>query len=261
MKNSCVFVFGQNIKRKKRRVKKNSLRIVRLAVAGFLYYIDVMESWRLNYRRGLRKLRQHEPGAALRFLRDAIAECPVERAADLADVLFHTGIAMKKIGLHDAAVQSWNASRKLRRGGPARRHLRRFSNEYGLAKQGLAELDDWRAFYSLQVGRYLKSKRSRSIGTLAERDMIRDLIFDAWRELKSATSLDDKTPEQKLALFRGVSIVFPFFYLPGGTAETGGTGGLSRGFGGGSCPCGSGLPYHRCCGRSERPYGAGNEGF
>lgn len=257
MKNHFVFCVWTEYKEEKAKGQENCLRKGRLAAGAFLYYLCGMESWRLNYRRGLRRLERHDPAAALRFLRDAVQGCPVRRTTDLAEILFYAGIAMKKIGLHDAAIQTWSASRRIWRGGPAQRHLRRFSNEYGMAKQGLAELDDWRAFYSLQISRYLRSKRSRSIGTLAEGDMIRDLISDAWGELKESRILEGKTVEQKMAIFRAVSIVFPYFYVPG----LPGAGSRSAGFPGdsqaASCSCGSGLPFHRCCGRDEKPFGAG----
>lgn len=213
-----------------------------------------MESWILDLKLGMKKLSRHEPQSALRYLRGAIKRCPVRRSADLARILFFTGVALKKIGLHDGAVNSWRASWKLSKSGPANRHLKRFSNDYGMAKQGMAELDDWRAFYSLQLSRYLKSKKSRCLGTLAEQDMIRDLIFDAWQEVKDSGVLAGRPPAEKLTIFKGVSIVFPFFVVPGGM----GPGVLPAGSrltgGGKTCPCGSGLPPEFCCGNKNRGY-------
>lgn len=207
-----------------------------------------MKLWLLNFRKGMKKLTRHETECALRYLQTAIAGCPVDRSTDLAKILFYTGIALKKLGLHDGAVRSWNASHQLVKNGPVVRHLKRFSNEYGMAKQGMEELDDWKAFYSIQLARYLRSKKSRCIGTVAESDMIRDLISDAWNELKRSGTLAGMSPAEKIGVFKSVSIVFPFFYVPGVRQ----TSGESVGRDSKSCPCGSGLPFRACCGNRDR---------
>lgn len=173
-----------------------------------------MNAWMLNFKIGLRRLSRHQPECALKYFKAAINDCPVNREIDLAAILFFTGVVLKKIGLHDEAVRSWHASWEIRKNSLSVRHLKRFSNEYGMAKQGLGELDDWRAFYSLQLNRYLKSKRSHSMGTLAEQDMIRDLISDAWQDLKKTGVLAGKGTAEKLAVFKSAHIMFPFFVPP-----------------------------------------------
>jgi tetratricopeptide (TPR) repeat protein len=173
-----------------------------------------MKAWMLYFKRGLKRLSRHQPECALKYFKAAIKECPVNQGADLASILFYTGVVLKKIGLHDEAVRSWHASWEMRKNALSVRHLKRFSNEYGMAKQGLSELDDWRAFYSLQLNRYLRSKRSRTLGTLAEQDMIRDLISDAWQDLKKSGALAGKGTTEKLGAFKSVHIMFPFFVAP-----------------------------------------------
>ncbi|WP_319414683.1 hypothetical protein [Marispirochaeta aestuarii] len=54
-------------------------------------------------------------------------------------------------------------------------------NDYGMLRQMSSELDDWNAFYSVQLKKYLESKRSRKIGSQGEKDMIWDLIFEYCR--------------------------------------------------------------------------------
>jgi hypothetical protein len=166
------------------------------------------------YKQGLRKLAGHKPEAALRFFNAAISVCPVKEASSLARILFCAGVALKKIGLHDSAVQSWVLSLRLVKTPPVLRAVKRFSNEYGMAKQGFAELDDWRAFYFLHLEKYLKMKTSHTLGTPAERDMIRDLIRDAWIQLKNSQDLTGKSFLRKIEIYKEISIVFPFFHVP-----------------------------------------------
>ncbi len=59
----------------------------------------------------------------------------------------------------------------------------RFTNCYGMERQDTTEADDWQAFSSIQTARYLLGKNKRTFATLAEKDMIGDLIRDSWQEL------------------------------------------------------------------------------
>ena len=160
---------------------------------------------------------------------------------------------MKKLGLKDSALKCWNAGRRIRKNGHSGKMFNRFANGYGMAKQNTEELDDWKAFYSVHLERYLLSKRSRRIGTDAERDMIRDLIADHWERLKESGTLTGKTCEEKMALFRREKIVFPFFMVPNSLGDAI----VPVHFNekrkmrcADRCQCGSGLPFYMCCGRT-----------
>jgi hypothetical protein len=168
-----------------------------------------MSPWIVCYKRGLQKLAKHQPEAALRFFNAAISGCPIKEVSRLARILFCTGAALKRIGLHDCAVQSWTISLRLVKAPPVLRYWKRFSNEYGMANQGFSELDDWRAFYFFHLERYLEMKKSHTLGTLAERDMIRDLIHDAWIKLKDSHILEEKSVRRKISAYKEACILFP----------------------------------------------------
>jgi hypothetical protein len=89
---------------------------------------------------------------------------------------------------------------------------------------GSSELDDWQMFYSIHVNRYLSGKRTEKIGSVAERDMINDLVREAWNSTISGVRLNTMSPKQKLALFRSVEIIFPFFEVPVERARASGNG-------------------------------------
>ncbi|MFQ3620867.1 MAG: hypothetical protein SNJ78_07970 [Spirochaetales bacterium] len=166
----------------------------------------------------------------------------------MARILYFTGITLYRLGLHDSAVKSWVAAKKLCKSRLYRAYVQRFSNAYGMAKQAHPELDDWRAFYAIQIKKYLKTKKSHAFGTRAEQDMIRDLIFDSWQSLLSSGALAGKSVKEKLKIYNQHEIIFPYFILP----QT-----FSLGLyvkereGMRFCHCGSGLPFHLCCGRTK----------
>ncbi|MDR3201339.1 MAG: hypothetical protein LBT68_07750 [Spirochaetales bacterium] len=218
-----------------------------------------MLPWMMYYRQGLRRLARHEPHLALKSFHAAVSACPVTRVSHLARILFYTGVTLKKMGVHDGAVRTWSISQKLVKAGPVLHYMKWFSNEYGMARQDFADMDDWRAFYTLQLKRYLKLKKSHCLENLAEGDMVRDLIYDAWITLKNSGDLGGKSLEEKMAAFQGALIVFPFFPC-GSLQETSHpmSGAALLDF---SCPCGSGQPFLACCGHNDYPLGHLTEAF
>ncbi|MDR1315513.1 MAG: hypothetical protein LBK13_01460 [Spirochaetales bacterium] len=163
------------------------------------------------YKQGLRRLARHKPHLALKAFHAAVSACPVKKGTQLARILYYTGVTLKKIGANDGAVRIWSVARKLRKSPPVLHYMRWFCNEYGMARQNFIDTDDWRAFYSIHLKRYLEMKESRCLGTPAEGDMIRDLIYDAWATLKTSICLEEMVFEEKLLAFQNAWIVFPVF--------------------------------------------------
>ena len=204
---------------------------------------------------GKAQLSRHDPHAALRSLERGLNACSVHHRRELSAILYYLGIALFRLGNRAGALRSWTTSSKLtKRGGYARLMLVRFSNPYGMVRQRTAELDDWKAFYAIQLKRYLDCKHTRKIGSFAEHDMISDLILEYWRELTKGGRLADKSPEEKIELFRQTQVIFPSFVIP----EWGDLSVIPVNFArktrvsaSDRCSCGSGLPYMMCCGRTR----------
>jgi tetratricopeptide (TPR) repeat protein len=212
-----------------------------------------MEQWRLDLDRGISALSRHAPDVALKRLQHALRSCPITNSRELERILFYLGVSLKKLGMDNSALKSWSAAQKLKKAGYARKMLRRFSNDYGMARQSTCEMDDWKAFYCVQLARYLDKKRSHQLGTRAERDMIGELILDYWKDLKAARVLEGKNTEEKLAIFKEVKVVFPYFVVPqssGGDQIDVNFASKRRFQPEDRCTCGSGLPYKMCCGRT-----------
>jgi hypothetical protein len=214
-----------------------------------------LEDWGVALATGRRRLRKHDPAAALKHLEVAASLCSADHTKELSEILFLLGIALHRVGMRNCALKSWAAAHRLRKTGPACRFLYRMSNEYGMARQRSSEEDAWQAFYSISLSRYLQSKRSHRLGTDAERDMIHDLIHEAWVDLSRNHDIFSLTTDERVGLFRSVRIVFPRFDVPKEVKADGGReirvdfARKRRIAPDDVCTCGSGLPYKMCCGR------------
>jgi tetratricopeptide (TPR) repeat protein len=220
---------------------------------SLLFLIWDLLLWRTEIDRGIRHLSQYRPEAALKCFYKALNSCPVSRKKELSRLLFYLGVTLNRLGFLDCAIKSWLASQRLNKFRYSLKMIERFANTYGMERQSCVELDDWKAFFSIQVARYLRSKKTRRFSCEAERDMIRDLISDYWKDLKRQGKLNLKSPEEKNRLFKSVTIVFPFVLLKDGKRDS-----LihidfrqnrkvvldDR------CSCGSGLSFMVCCGRT-----------
>jgi len=212
-----------------------------------------MSCWLSELHRGIEYLSKHSPDKALVCFKNALEYCPVSNTADLAKIFFYLGVTFKKLGMQNYAVKFWSAGRKIDKTGLSSKMFTRFANDYGMAKQKSIELDDKKAFFSVQLERYLETKHSKKIGTMAEQDMIKDLLEDYWKEIKGSKILQGMAASEKYRYFKKVKIIFPFFFVP----ENKGNPLVPVNFrkktrikDDDRCFCGSGLPYYCCCGRT-----------
>jgi hypothetical protein len=201
--------------------------------------------------RALLQLSRHNPADALRLFRLALDACPATDERQLAKLLYFLGFALMRVGNADAAMDSWRAAHRLRRRTYALRMLRRYANCYGMERQSTGELDDWKAFLSIQVGRYLSGKRHGRFSAQAERDMVRDLVFEYWRAIRASAVLAGRSPGEREQILSAVEIVFPYRLPEDAPGEV-----IPVDFRrkrrvapADRCPCGSGLPFMACCGR------------
>lgn len=210
-------------------------------------------SWALDLDRGLGSLARHQPAQAVRFLQKALADCPPTHPRDLYRIGFFLGVALRRVGYSQSAIRSWLSCQRLHKRGHIRRLLSRLTNGYGMEKCSCEQQDDWAAFASVQLLRYLMAKHRRSFATAAERDMVSDLIRDHWRALEGSGALEGRSSSRKLEIFRSVIIVFPTVMTDRPVV---GLPVISVDFReqrpvrlDDRCPCGSGRTYLLCCGR------------
>ena len=207
--------------------------------------------WRQQFNNGRRALRSHRNRRALEFLTAALASCPVTGRVELAAVLRSLGFACARLGRRDAALRCWVDAQRTHKDPHLARLIRACSNDHGMARQGHRLLDDWRAFHSLQLARYVRAKVHPRLGA-AETDMLRDLLWGHFTELVRSGVLHGRTAEQRRQLFAGMQISLPLL-LPAATAPERVVAvdfvRRRRALDADPCVCGSGLPYVVCCGR------------
>jgi hypothetical protein len=210
--------------------------------------------WARHYDRGLTYLSRHRPVDAVKALQAALEECPPSKSRDLYKICLFLGVALQRMGFPQSAIKSWISCQRLNKRGPTRKMLTRYTNCYGMERQGTSEADDWQAFSSIQIARYLLGKNKRAFSTQAEQDMIADLIRDSWGSLRASTDFGGMSGCEKIEAFRAVRIVFPTVvllepHLDGPVIavnfQTKQRVGLSD-----RCSCGSGMPFMLCCGRT-----------
>ncbi len=211
-------------------------------------------AWLRHYGRGLTLLARHRAAEAVKSLQTALEECPPSRSRELYKICLFLGVALQRVGFPQSAIKSWTSCQRLNKRGPTRKMLSRYTNCYGMERQTSSDADDWQAFSSIQIARYLFGKNKRAFSTEAEHDMILDLVRDSWRELRSAADMSGRSGCDKLEAFRAVRIVFPAVVLGDPRMEdpviavnfqTKQRVGL-----GDRCSCGSGMPFMLCCGRT-----------
>ncbi len=207
----------------------------------------------MHLDRGMALLARHDPQEAARSLEKALRECPASRRADLHRICFFLGVALNRLGHPETAIKSWVSCQRLRKRGPTRRFLFRFTNGYGMEKQTCDDLDDWRAFASIQLSRYLACKNKRTFSTRAEQDMVVDLIKDHWKLLVKSKAMAGLSCSEKHALFSRTPVVFPTVVADPVSAPSV----IAVNFQSRRrmefserCFCGSGLPFRLCCGRT-----------
>jgi hypothetical protein len=186
--------------------------------------------------------------------KNALEDCPVQSSKELSKILFFLGVTFKKLGFDNNALRCWITSCKAHKQTYSNKMVERFSNQYGMRKQDTNNMDDWRAFYSIQLSRYLNKKPSKRIDSVAERDMIRDLISDYWEAMLVSGCMECKTGEEKLDLFNSIKIIFPHYEVPNEDVVSV----IPVNFASKTvletsdrCFCGSGLQYGMCCGRTQ----------
>jgi hypothetical protein len=216
-----------------------------------LYFL-AMDRWTVDFHRGIRYLSGHDPNSAIVYFSRAVQGCPVNRSEELTKALYYLGVALKRIGYSNSAIRSWVTSLRMKKSRHIRALLERFCNEYGMAKQECKDQDDWQAFYSIQLTRYLRGFKKRTLSDRIERSMIVDIVREAWKRLQDSGALQGCTPEEKYEIFQNTMIDFPLFYYGRLRDPV-----LRVNFSEGRrykaqdpCPCGSGLPYCCCCGRN-----------
>lgn len=214
----------------------------------------------LSYLQGKRALAAHDAAGAVRLLRVAVASCPADERRELARYLYWLSVALRRLGKEGLAVKALANAQRLEPRGRSRLLYARVANEYGMPRAACVEHDDYRAFCSIQLRKYLSGAPGGRFDSQDEIDAVLAIIAGAWLRLAEAKPFADASCDDKLRAFRDVSIEYPTLRERGLRAEARV---IPVDFFRGKalraddrCACGSGLSYGMCCGRVRLPYEA-----
>lgn len=213
---------------------------------------------KVDYRRGKRALAGHDPASAIRYLRSAVAESPASERSELSRRLYWLAIALRRLGKDGLAIKALASAQKLAPRGHARAMYKRAANAYGMPKASCLEHDEYRAFCSIQIRRYLDGVSGRQFRSQEEIESVLQIIAAAWLKLGTTLTSGMASCDEKLRVYKETGIVYPF---PGQGIDVRQGSVIVANFKRGKavkaddrCACGSGLAYRMCCGRTRLPY-------
>lgn len=213
---------------------------------------------RLELALGKRALATHDPASAMRLLRAVVDACPAENRTELATALYWLAVALRRLGKDGLAIKALSSAQRLAPRGTARRAYVRVANGYGMPRSDCSEHDDYRAFCSIQIRRYLERTPEGRFSGPDEMETVLGIIAGAWLRNEGLRRVAEASCGDKLEAFREVEIDFPNLTerardKRGSTIPVDFVRGR-RLNPGSACSCGSGLPYAKCCGRVRMPY-------
>lgn len=196
---------------------------------------------------------------AIKSFKTAVDSIPASERTKLCKALNFLGIALMRSGQKSVALRSWASARRLVHGSAAARFHSRYVNEYGMIRRASPLGDDFAAFCSLHVCRYLGSKKNGNFDSGEEREMVEQIVRQSFAELYARKDLRSAPVEAKLRAFKASKLDFPFAmkldFTDRASAEPSRVDFL-RGRcldADDRCSCGSGLAFSRCCGRISTP--------
>lgn len=141
-------------------------------------------------------LKSHE---AMNKLRQALEKCECRNFIELGEILFYLGLAFSKMGHKEYARRCWlNAF-----------NVRDIAENTASLKTEQHNNAEWNMFHSIQLSRYLSQKRAFRFDTLAEGDMVHDLIKATWMEIYQLPQLRSMSSKERVNYYYTITIVFP----------------------------------------------------
>lgn len=210
-----------------------------------------------NFKAGRRALANHDPVKALPLLRVALAEAHPKDRERFLERVYWLSLTLIKLGKNGLAIKALASAQAMAPRGRIRSLYKRVSNEYGMPRSSCAEHDDYKAFFAIQVRRYLAGMPGRRFRDQTEMDAVLQIIADAWLRLAKERDMSSYSCTEKLDSYKAFSLEFPVLrenqesrcrVLPGDFRGAASFASQDR------CPCGSGLPVQRCCGRVQLPF-------
>jgi tetratricopeptide (TPR) repeat protein len=212
-----------------------------------------MNNWLIHYKNAMRFVKKHQLEKAVSSFEKALKSVPADRKSEEAEMLFYLAAVLRRLNFTEVSRKILIKAVRKNKRGYACRFLFNVSNCYGMNRNQENGLDDWHAFYSVQLQKYFEQRKIVRISSAAERDALGCIILDEWKTILRSVCLNGMNTDEKLAYYRKREIVFPFLFVPVSEVQrplfvdfrTG-----MRLHSGKCCSCGSRLPFVLCCGNT-----------
>ena len=182
-----------------------------------------------------------------------LKECPFEEDEYLSQIFSYLGHILLDFGMDRQALSSLKKSLRASSCDSIKKEVLSLINSYGMIRNNNSFEDDFKAFISIQIKKYLEIKHQHRFGSKAEADMVMELLLDAWDEIKPLTTSMHSNLLNKLKVFKGYKIDFPIMSVNESTVIVFNFTTKRVQKREDECICGSGLPYYACCGSVKEP--------
>lgn len=156
------------------------------------YIMIIMKACIELLEKGKKNLFSRNAHGAMLDLSQALELCDCSHNKELGEILFYLGIAFMKLGQSAYAKRCW---------------LNAFSVRESVGK---GDNDpEWQLFLAVQMSRYLKRKPGFVFDTLAEGDMVHDLVLMTWQEISELPELRTLGTDDRITYYFSLTIIFP----------------------------------------------------
>ncbi len=149
-----------------------------------------MKNWSELLETGRTLLYANRAHEAMNILRESLECCSTSEHTGMGEILFYLGIAFKKLGQLEHARSCW---------------LQAFAVRDGSCLRDAES----RLFHAIQLTRYLSRKKDFQFDTLAEGDMVHDLICATWDEITGLEELAEMSDVERVTYYAQITIIFP----------------------------------------------------
>ncbi len=161
------------------------------------------------YEMGVLYQKEGEHEKAIDMYEKAIQHYPEHEKDNIADAYQNLGCAFWEVRRQEDALESWNTCLKYNpRQKYAKRNLKEFTNEYGMARSPVGMDDSW-AFVDMKMKEYLSAKGKSGFDDANESNAALKKIMDAWNTQiasKYGRKLDQMKTKEKIKLFKEVKV-------------------------------------------------------
>ncbi len=152
--------------------------------------MDMKEARKL-IEQGKYELFEKRSNTSAETFKEALIACPDTDTICMGEIFFFLGLAYRNLGHSQYALRCWENA--------------------AFVRDRFDEISDkdWRVFHTIQTSRYLLQKGTGRFDTIAESDMIHDLIKMTWYEICDLEGLMRMSYYDRCSYYRTIRISFP----------------------------------------------------